>query len=178
MTASTSEIGSLGTAIPQTKTLTDEMGGQGLLMAGGEREKIGTPDVHVAPSARMNKTAGLDAMVNLTGGKTETILGMPILGEDHETEMGSLSFGEMASLADPDTKEAGSAMRMLMMVLMATKRNRRSGIVTGVATGTRQTVNGPGALNSNKNLNGWIPMTKTSRDERIPRKILSDGRSG
>lgn len=147
-------------------------------MVGEGREKIGTLDVHVARSARMNKTASLGEMANLIGGKPpERTPAIPNLSEDSETKMEDFSR-KMASRPEPDLKEVGSVMRMPMMDLTGTKISRPSGTVNGAATDKGPTVNGPVVPSLNRSLNGWIAMKETSHDERIPKRILSVGRSG
>ena len=85
---------------------------------------------------------------------------------------------------DLNMKEAGSATRTTATATTTrapnlTRTNHRCATANGARTKPDMALSASGTAvpNLKQSLNGWMPTTETSRDEHIPRKTLSAGRS-
>ena len=155
------------------------MPSQGHWLPGVVSEKTGMPGAHVAHLARMNRTASLDEMANLTDGKTKKDPAIPMLNGFPAIKMAGSQPGKKGSPHDPNMKEAGSAMNRLQRALMLMTIKRRYATESGAKTrpDTAPSAIGTEAPNLNRSPNGWIPMTETNHDEHTHRRTLSAGKS-
>lgn len=146
-------------------------------MAGVGIRRTGMSDVPVAHLARMIKNANPGAMENSIDGRTERTCEIPTMNGDPVTKTAGSPRERMASRADPNSKEAGSATSMRTMALILLTMINRFATENGVVIDMAQTATGTAAPSSSKSLNGWIAMTEMSHDEHTRRKISSAGRS-
>lgn len=144
-------------------------------MADVEIRKTGIRAGRVALSTLMNPNANPDAMETLTDGRIGKTLVIQTMKEFGK-EMVDFPYERTARLVVPNLREAGSAMRLRRIAPKLMTVNRYA-IENGVVTDTARTATGLAGPNSTKSPNGWIAMTETSRDEHIPKKILSAGRN-
>lgn len=157
---------------------TGEMVGLEGQMANVGTEKIGMLDVPAARLDPMTQNGSPEGMENSTDGTTARILETPITSEEPGTETAVSPQGRMASRDEPNSKAAGSAMRIPTTLPMPMMIDHPHETENGAVIDMVQTATGPAAPSSNKSLNGWIATTEMSHDEHIHRRTLSAGKSG